>query len=67
MHKNVTRWYEQHPETEIVDGNMVRGHPTVIQAAGGFLYLMCMNCYMVQSVDEIDAGLPVAPAKEVRE
>lgn len=68
MHKDVGRWFEEHPETYVSgDGLMVRGHPSMYHEAGGFLYLVCQNCYVLQSVDEIDAGAPVAPGLELRQ
>ncbi len=56
MHKDVGRWYLVHPKGT--------AHKTVYVEAGGFLYLLCGGCDLLQTVDEVDAGLPVA-SKEV--
>lgn len=67
MYKDMSRWFVEHPETYIMEGGeMVRGHATMYHEAGGFLYALCHNCFVMQSVDEIDAGLPIAPGKELR-
>lgn len=61
MHKDVSRWFEVHPKAPL--GVPSEAHHTDTMEAGGFLYLSCWECMVLQTVDEVDAGLPVAPAR----
>lgn len=48
MHKDFSDWKAEHED-----------HDCSMIEAGGFLYLVCDECAVMQTVDEIDAGLPV--------
>jgi len=54
MTKDFGRFFEVHPRET---------HEFALEEAGGFLYAICLDCEVMQTVDDLDAGLPVAPAK----
>jgi len=57
-HLKWAAWYETHP----------RGaeHATVFAEAAGQLLLICQNCGMSQTADDVAAGNPVAGSKKAR-
>lgn len=52
MYKGYGIWFDSHPHRGVADEV---DHDTQIVSAGGFLFLNCDTCHVVQSIDEIDA------------
>lgn len=53
---NFSAWYGSHSQTA---DDREEAHVTTVASAGGFMYLVCHTCQVRQSIDEIEAGLPV--------
>lgn len=47
MGKRIGAWYVAHPRD---------GHTTVIVSAGGFVHLVCPECGVEMTTDEVEAG-----------
>lgn len=53
---NFGAWFGTH--SEVPDDRDVT-HVTQVTEAGGFMYLVCHTCQVRQTMDEVEAGLPV--------
>lgn len=45
------RWTVEHPKDRC---------EMQLVSAGGFIYLICLDCEVRQTIDEVEAGLPIA-------
>lgn len=59
MHLDFSKWYEVHPR--------VAAHKTEMLVAAGQLLLVCPQCAVSQTADDVSAGNEVAPARKVTE
>jgi hypothetical protein len=50
VNHSFARWKEEHTADDC---------ETQLVSAGGFVWLVCMDCSVRQTMDEVEAGLPI--------